>query len=270
LGHQTRADTLRLIVPGIETMGREGVRWAWSLVHAIIQGATMAFQLDEGDIDGFVLEKRDGNDSAQVMEIFWVDTVVGGSGVLKDLVENFPKVAQFALKHLEGHDCASSCYRCLRTYRNQRVHELLDWRLVVPWLEVAAKAKVERGGVIQPPFEGAEWEEARQEGCGSPAELRLLKALREAGLPEPKKQFEVKDEQGEIVTVADFAYPEQRLLIYVDGLAFHSAIPKRLHDARITRWLQRHDWKVLRFFATEVYTNPERCVREVRESFKPL
>jgi very-short-patch-repair endonuclease len=72
------------------------------------------------------------------------------------------------------------------------------------------------------------------------------------------------------VTVADFAYPEQRLLIYVDGLAFHSALPKRLHDARITRWLQRHDWKVLRFFATEVYVNPERCVREVRESFKPL
>jgi len=152
LGHQTRADTLRLIVPGIETMGKEGVRWAWSLVHAIIQGATMAFQLDEGDIDGFVLEKRDGNDSAQVMEIFWVDTVVGGSGVLKDLVENFPKVAQFALKHLEGHDCASSCYRCLRTYRNQRVHELLDWRLVVPWLEVAAKAKVEREELFSHPL----------------------------------------------------------------------------------------------------------------------
>jgi len=270
LGHQTRADTLRLIVPGIETMGKEGVRWAWSLVHAIIQGAMMAFQLDEGDIDGFVLEKKGEGDSAQVMEIFWVDTVVGGSGVLKDLAENFPKVAQFALKHLEGHDCASSCYRCLRTYRNQRVHELLDWRLVKPWLEMAAKSRVEQGGVTQPPFEGAEWEEARREGCGSPAELRLLKALRAAGLPEPQKQFEVKDEQGEMVTVADFAYPEQRLLIYVDGLAFHSALPKRLHDARITRWLQRHDWKVLRFFATEVYVNPERCVREVRESFKPL
>jgi very-short-patch-repair endonuclease len=135
---------------------------------------------------------------------------------------------------------------------------------------MAAKARVEQGGVTQPPFEGAEWEEARREGCVSPAELRLLKALRAAGLPEPQKQFEVKDEQGEIVTVADFAYPEQRLLIYVDGLAFHSALPKRLHDARITRWLQRHDWKVLRFFATEVYVNPERCVREVRESFKPL
>jgi len=268
LGHQTKADTLRLIVPGIETMGRDGIRWAWSLVYAIIQGATMAFQLDEGDIEGFVLEKRSENGTTEVFEIFWVDAVLGGSGILKDLAENFPKVAQFALKHLEKHDCASSCYRCLRTYRNQQVHELLDWRLVIPWLKAASTAKVEKEGFVQPSFGGAEWEEARREGCGSPLELRLLKAIREAGLPEPQKQFEVKNEEEEIVTVADFAYPEQKILIYVDGLAFHSAHSRRLHDARITRWLQRYGWKVYRFLGSEIFTNLERCIKEISTSLE--
>jgi len=268
LGHQTRADTLRLIIPGVETLGYDGVRWAWSLVYAIIQGTVLAFQIDEDDIDGFVLEKRGADGSSQVMEIFWVDTVVGGSGILKDLAEKFPQVAKFTLKHLEGHDCADSCYRCLRTYRNQRVHHLLDWRLIIPWLEAVAKATVTQTKVIRPPFEGPEWEEARKEGCGSPAELRLLKGIRNSGLPEPQKQFEVRGERDEVITVADFAYPENRLLIYVDGLAFHSALPRRLRDSRITRWLQSHNWKVLRFIASEVYNSLEKCLEEIRQNLR--
>ncbi|GBC98734.1 DEAD-box ATP-dependent RNA helicase CshA [bacterium HR17] len=267
LGHQTKADTLRLIVPGVELLGAEGVRWAWSLVYAIVQGAALAFQLDEEDIDGFVLVKRD-EQGEQVLEIFWVDTVVGGSGVLQDLAENFPKVAKFALKHLEGHDCAGSCYRCLRTYRNQKVHHLLDWQLIVDWLKVAAQAEVVQVGRQVPPMQGPEWEEARREGCQSPAELRLLKAIRSAGLPEPEKQYQVVDEQGQLITAADFAYPEHRLLIYVDGLAFHSSLPQRLHDARINRWLQRQNYRVLRFLGTEVYRYAKHCVEEIQKFFR--
>jgi hypothetical protein len=41
-------------------------------------------------------------------------------------------------------------------------------------------------------IEGPEWEEARREGCESPQELRLLKAIRQDGtLPEPEKQHVV-------------------------------------------------------------------------------
>ncbi len=267
LGLRTRADTLRLIVPGIELLGSDGVRWAWSLVYAIVQGATLAFQLDEDDIDGFVLVKR-GEKGEHVLEIFWVDTVVGGSGVLQDLAEKFPQVAQFTLRHLEGHDCAGSCYRCLRTYRNQRVHHLLDWRLIIPWLQAATKSTVIKSSVQNPPMQGQDWDEARREGCQSPMELMLLKAMREANLPEPEKQFEVRDEQGNLVTIADFAYPDKKLLIYVDGLAFHSALSRRIHDARIDRWLQRNGYQVLRFIGVEVANRLKRCINEVIEALK--
>ncbi len=92
--------------------------------------------------------------------------------------------------------------------------------------------------------------------------------MREANLPEPEKQFEVRDEQGNLVTIADFAYPDKKLLIYVDGLAFHSALSRRIHNARIDRWLQRKGYQVLRFIGLEVAHNPDRCVREVREALE--
>ncbi len=45
-----------------------------------------------------------------------------------------------------------------------------------------------------PGNEGPEWDAARVEGCESPQELNLLKAIRADGsLPEPTKQHEVWD-----------------------------------------------------------------------------
>lgn len=265
IGHRAKADTLRLVVPGIEQQGAAGVQWAWSLVYAIIQGTILEFELDEGDIDGIVLTKRESGVES-VLEILWVDTVVGGSGVLQDMADQFPQIASAALRHLEGHDCSSSCYRCLRTYNNQRQHNLLDWRVVLPWLKAVRNTAVVHGETRQPQTEGPEWEEARREGCQSPPELYLLRAMRAAGLPEPTKQLQIADERGQIITIADFAYPDSNLLIYVDGLAFHSSLHSRLHDARITRWLEQHDYHVLRFYATEVLRNPDQCVGDIEKT----
>jgi hypothetical protein len=126
LGHQLRADTLRLQVPGITSRGEEGVTWAWSFVYAVIQGAIRLFEVDENDLEVFVLTKKvrdaDGESHREVLDILWIDRVVGGPGILQRLVHNFPKVAQAALQHLDGHDCPNSCYRCLRSFRNQSVH----------------------------------------------------------------------------------------------------------------------------------------------------
>jgi hypothetical protein len=116
-------------------------------------------------------------------------------------------VAQAAVRHLEGHECTTSCYRCLRNYRNQRVHGVLNWRLALPYLQAAAVSELNLVAVrpMPTPGEGPEWEEARREECESPLELRLLKAIRAAGLPEPQKQHEVFDSRGRLLTRADFA-----------------------------------------------------------------
>ena len=275
LGHQLRADTLRLIVPNIATHGDEAVKWAWSFVYATIQGAVRLFEIDSEDIEACVLTKvrkdDEGTTHQEVLDILWIDRIVGGSGVLNRLALNFPKVAKAALDHLDGHDCPNSCYRCLRSYRNQWWHKMLDWRLIVPYLRGVTGEHVERIENVEAPApttEGPEWEEARKEGCESPQELNLLKAIRADGsLPEPDKQHVVYD-HNKLLTRADFAYVdcEPKLLIYVDGLAFHSDVRQRVHDNKVTNRLQMMGYRVLRFLGTETHNTRGTCVKQIKEA----
>jgi len=105
----------------------------------------------------------------------------------------------------------------------------------LPYLQAAAVSDLllMARTATPPSGEGPEWDEARSEGCESPLELRLLKAIRAAGLPEPQKQHEVYDSRGRLLTRSDFAYVKpKRILIYADGLEFHSGLRQRIHDTR--------------------------------------
>jgi very-short-patch-repair endonuclease len=265
LGHQDNADTLRLVVPGISSLGDEGVTWAWSLGWAMVRGAIRQFEIDEDDIEVRVLNRKlDGQE--EVLEIIWVDSVIGGSGLLREIATHFPQVAHAAVQHLAGHDCPTSCYRCLRSYRNQRMHARLNWRLIYPQLLAAADEEVGTVELIAPirsATEGPDWDEARRNGCGSPIEYRLLLAMRAASLPEPEKQFTVADQVGHVITVADFAFPNQRILIYVDGLAFHSSLRARIYDTRQSNRLQVMGYRVLRFLGTRVLRSTSECLDEI-------
>jgi len=277
IGHKLRADTLRLYLPEIGKLGEEGVAWAWSFVHSIMQGAVRLFEIDEDDIEGHVLTHTTTGEGRQpyeeVLDILWIDRVIGGSGTLQRLATHFPRVAAAALQHLDGHDCPNSCYRCLRSYRNQRWHGLLDWRLALPYLRALTTEKVAEVGPVSTvtpvsPSEGPEWDEARAEGCESPQELRLLKAIRADGiLGEPEKQHEVYD-GNRLLTRADFAYLDcdPKMLIYVDGLKWHSGVKQRTHDNRITNKLQTLGFRVLRFLGTETHHAPMICVSQIKEA----
>jgi hypothetical protein len=277
LGHKRKADTLRFVVPETDQLGADAVAWSWSLLYALVQGAVRLFEIDEDDIEAYVLTRPSGGDGEptidEPLDILLIDPILGGSGLLRRLAESLPAVARAALEHLEGHDCPNSCYRCLRSYRNQRLHRLLDWRLVVPHLRALTGETVVDEGPVNgvtplPANEGAEWDEARAEGCESPQELNLLKAIRaEGSLPEPAKQHEVWD-GGRILTRADFAFlgGEKKVLVYVDGLQWHSSIRQRTLDNRITNRLQMLNYLVLRFLGSEVEHAAEMCVRQTKES----
>jgi len=90
--------------------------------------------------------------------------------------------------------------------------------------------------------------------------------MRAEGLPEPEKQFEVQAPTGHLITVADFAYPSSGLLIYVDGLAFHSSLRRRIHDTFQTNQLQNMGYRVLRFVGAQVFSSIERCIAQIQEA----
>ena len=54
----------------------------------------------------------------------------------------------------------------------------------------------------------------------SPLERRFLRLLRAAGLPEPEVQYPIRDGE-RLVARVDFAYPEIRLAMEVDGYRWH-------------------------------------------------
>ena len=73
---------------------------------------------------------------------------------------------------------------------------------------------------------------------------------------------------GRILTRADFAFldGDPKVLIYVDGLQWHSSVRQRTLDNRITNRLQMMGYLVLRFLGSEVQHAPEACVRQIKNS----
>ena len=271
LGQQNRADTLRLVVERVAEQGEDGIAWAWSIGTALLEGARRHFELDDDDLDVIVQTARDAAGRSRALEILWVDNMLGGSGSIDALLREFPQVARAAVRHLEGHDCPESCYRCLRSYRNQRVHAILNWRLAMPYLQAAAETELGPLAIVEEARgQGPEWDEAREEGCESPIELKLLKVIRQGSLPEPIKQHEIYTPQGRLLTRADFAYTTpRRVLIYADGLQFHSSLRQRIHDTRISNQLQADGWIVIRFLGPQILRDPEGCVQQIRAATAP-
>lgn len=82
----------------------------------------------------------------------------------------------------------------------------------------------------------------------SELETRVMRALVDAGLPEPVRQHRVVVDQR--VYVVDLAYPDQKIAIEVDGFDFHRARTEFDRDRTRQNDLVRVGWTVLRFTST--------------------
>jgi hypothetical protein len=61
----------------------------------------------------------------------------------------------------------------------------------------------------------------------------------------------------------DFAYGD--CVIEIDGHEYHKTKEQRQHDYERERYLLRNGYVPIRFTGTEVFLEPERCVREMFE-----
>jgi len=176
------------------------------------------------------------------------------AGYLPRIAEQFHAVAARAIGHLDHPDCETACYRCLKSYYNQRYHEHLAWPQVMPALEelaaIAPQMRPYETGDIDDP---RPWLEAYAAGVGSPLELKFLWLFERHGF-HPQKQVPVAPNPGEApISVADFAVPERRLAIYIDGAAFQ--LGQRLRRDRFVRnRLRAGDppWQVEELRATDL------------------
>lgn len=61
----------------------------------------------------------------------------------------------------------------------------------------------------------------------------------------------------------DFAIPDKRIAIELDGHEYHKTKYQRTHDAKRDRWLYGQGWHVLRFTGTELHANLDGCIDEI-------
>jgi hypothetical protein len=118
LVHQYETDVLSL---AINIFDREISKY-WSLLYAITEGAAESLQISRDDISG-TLSFSHGR-----ISIILFDTVPGGAGCVLQIGNDFGLILESALKKLENCECGeeTSCYSCLRSYKNQIRHDKLS------------------------------------------------------------------------------------------------------------------------------------------------
>jgi Lhr-like helicase len=110
-----------------------------TLQHALIRGIEIVAELEEGELLGEPMPRRDTRNA-----ILLYEATEGGAGVLNRLVSDPKRMAEVArealrLMHYEepfdttplkesADACVAGCYRCLLSYFNQTDHESIDRR----------------------------------------------------------------------------------------------------------------------------------------------
>ncbi|MGO9156040.1 DUF1998 domain-containing protein, partial [Mycobacterium sp.] len=124
LGHRYQSDVAEFTFEGVPYRRDAESNWL-SALYAILEGASEALEISRDDIDGALAWSADGRRSVVVF-----DTVPGGAGAAKRIAEDILPVVRSALSRVAVCDCGpeTSCYGCLRSYRNARFHDSLTRR----------------------------------------------------------------------------------------------------------------------------------------------
>lgn len=252
-----RTDVLRIIFPLPSAQDGSILSWLLSTGYALEIGMRHLFMLDGAEIE-FVYEHpwiaRVDESELALASLTFVDPSIGGTGFLERAAEHFHLVARDAATHLIHDGCNNACYRCLKSYTNQRFHEQLSWPLALPTLEGLSADNPTRIPSHVGDIENArDWIEAFSAGVGSPLELKFLRLFERHGF-NPEKQVAVAPSSHEpAISIADFAVSASRVAIYVDGASVH--VGSRLRRDRYIRDKLRNGrspWQIVELRASDL------------------
>ena len=120
LGHELSTSVVRLQFAGLNN------DWdAYSVGYALLMGAARTLEVPDNDLNVTITSGDRNSESAVVL----YDNVPGGAGLVEqlELEPVFSKVLSMARQRVQGEcGCDSSCYGCLRSYRNQFAHGQLN------------------------------------------------------------------------------------------------------------------------------------------------
>jgi ATP-dependent helicase YprA (DUF1998 family) len=108
-----------------------------SVIFALLESMSQALGIERNDINGCLSRiKAEGDTMGHAIILY--DAVAGGAGHVRRIVTEKGDVLQLvigrAIEILGGCDCNPSCYKCLRNYHNQKLHDQLDRQLAQNFL----------------------------------------------------------------------------------------------------------------------------------------
>jgi ATP-dependent helicase YprA (DUF1998 family) len=142
LGHDFLTDVVELRFLGSLASPLNENLWR-SLVYALLEGAAQGLGIRRDDLDGTLYRYTAGAPPAIVL----YDNVPGGAGHVHYISQELPFVLETAYQRVIRDCCGpeTSCYECLRNYRNQPYHDMLQRGVVRDFLAaVLAQATAQR------------------------------------------------------------------------------------------------------------------------------
>jgi very-short-patch-repair endonuclease len=97
----------------------------------------------------------------------------------------------------------------------------------------------------------------------SQIESQFLRIMKAAGIELPEGQVRIRKRGGRLIARVDFVFESIRLVIALDGLAYHSDQQTFCRDRRQQNDLVLEGFRVLRFTAWDVFAAPEYVVASV-------
>ena len=138
LGYRYRTDVLELRLPDKRLekllLSREETHSMWlSTLYALNNAACRALEINERDLGACLHYGRQGHPN-----MVFFDTAPGGAGFVQEVKDNFIEVVKSAVGIVDKECCGedTSCISCLRTYFNQRDHNILRRGLARKYLHM--------------------------------------------------------------------------------------------------------------------------------------
>ena len=131
-GYELVTDVVRIMFPYLDD-----VNAAYSLAYSLALGGSDALGVPQSDLN-VALSRVEMPSEYGMISIILYDDVPGGAGFVARLSreEVFTEALEKAGERVAGGcGCDSSCYGCLRSYRNQFVHSVLDRNKALRFIE---------------------------------------------------------------------------------------------------------------------------------------
>jgi ATP-dependent helicase YprA (DUF1998 family) len=179
--------------------------------EALRTAATRLLDMGPDDLQLLLVRKADDK-----LDLLIYDPMPGGSGLLEQMLSRWQELIAASKSLLVGcsQGCEKACYACLKTFRNQFHHELLDRHKALELVETL-NHQPEGYRDIQPVYE------EEKPGDGTPSnqpEARLLRLLQEHHFPNGVCRKRIVTTAG-LATEPDWLHEETKVAVYLDGMS---------------------------------------------------